>query len=67
MLTRDEVRQLGLEAKDRLGLTWPKIAQSIGRSPVYAALLVYGYGQATTAEATGLVQVLSCHPRHRRR
>ena len=31
----------------------------IGRSPVYAAMLVYGYGQATAEEAKGLVKVLS--------
>jgi cyanate lyase len=58
MLTREEVRTLGLEAKDHLGLTWPKIGEAISRSPVYAALLVYGYGQATAEEAEGLVQAL---------
>ncbi len=62
MLTRDEVRGLSLAAKERLGLTWPGIGQAIGRSPVFAAMLVYGYGQATTEEATGLVQVLSLPP-----
>ena len=49
---------MALEAKDRLGLTWPQVAEAIGRSPVYAALLVYGYGQATTEEADGLLRVL---------
>ncbi len=62
MLTREEVRRLGLEAKDRLGLTWPRLAEAIGRSPVYAALLVYGYGQATEQEAAGLVRALSLPP-----
>jgi cyanate lyase len=59
MLTREEVRRLALEGKDRLGLTWPQVAEAIGRSPVYAALLAYGYGQATAEEAAGLVRVLA--------
>jgi cyanate lyase len=59
MLTREEIRTLALEAKDKLGLTWPKVGDAIGRDPVYAALLVYGYGQATAEEAAGLVQILS--------
>jgi cyanate lyase len=58
MLTREEVRKLALEAKDRLGLGWPKVGEAIGRSPVYAAMLAYGYGQATTEEAEGLVRTL---------
>src|SRR5262249_22091526 len=45
VLTRDDIRTQALEAKDRLGLTWPKLGEAIGRSPVYADLLVYGYGQ----------------------
>jgi cyanate lyase len=57
MMTREEVCQLALEAKDRHGLTWPQVAQAIGRSPVYAAMLTYGYGQATAEEAQGLAQV----------
>ena len=61
MLTRKQVRDLALEAKDRLGLTWPQLGEAIGRSPVYAALLAYGYGQATAEEAAGLVRALSCH------
>ncbi len=58
MLTREEIRALALEAKDQLGLTWPKVGEAIGRDPVYAALLVYGYGRATAEEAAGLVRVL---------
>ena len=58
MLTRDDVRRLALENKDKLGLTWPKIAAAIGRNPVYAALLTYGYGQASAEEAEGLARVL---------
>jgi len=59
MLTRDEVRKLALEAKDRLGLTWPQLGKAIGRSPVYTAMLTYGYGQATVEEAKGLVRALT--------
>ena len=59
MLTREEVRRLALESKDRLGLSWPQVGEAIGRSPVYAALLAYGYGQATAEEAAGLIRVLA--------
>jgi cyanate lyase len=62
MLTREQVRDLALEAKDRLGLTWPQLGEAIGRSPVYAALLAYGYGQATAEEAAGLVRGLGLPP-----
>jgi cyanate lyase len=59
MLTRDDVRALALEAKDRLGLTWPQLGEALGRNPVYAAMLVYGYGQATAEEADALARSLS--------
>ena len=59
MLTREEIRKMALEAKDRLGLSWPKIAEAIKRSPVYAGFLVYGYGQATSEEAEGLTRILA--------
>ena len=59
MLTREEIRTIGLESKDRLGMTWPQLGEAIGRGPVYAAFLVYGYGQATADEAEGLVKALS--------
>jgi cyanate lyase len=58
MPTRDDIRSLALQAKDRLGLTWPQLGAAIGRDPVYAALLVYGYGQATPEEADGLLRSL---------
>jgi cyanate lyase len=57
-MTRDEIRTLALERKDQRNLTWPQLGKLIGRSPVYAALLVYGYGQATTEEADQLAQAL---------
>jgi len=59
MLTREEVSKLALESKERLGLTWPKVGEAISRNPVYAAMLVFGYGQANAEEAQGLVKVLA--------
>lgn len=59
MLTREEIRRLGLAAKDQRNLTWAEIGESIGRSPVYAAMLLYGYGQATEDEAEQLVKALA--------
>ncbi|HEY7315919.1 MAG TPA: cyanase [Gemmataceae bacterium] len=59
MLTREDIRRLALEAKGRLGLTWPQLGESVGRSPVYAALLVYGYGQASQEEAEALTRTLN--------
>jgi cyanate lyase len=59
MLTREEVRTLALEAKERLGVPWPKLGQAIGRDPVYAAMLLYGYGQATPEEAEALAHILT--------
>jgi cyanate lyase len=59
MLTREEIRTLALENKQRQGLTWPQVGQAIGRSPVYAAMLTYGYGQATAEEAAGLTRTLA--------
>ncbi len=59
MLTREEIRTLALDAKDKEGVTWPVLGEAIARSPVYAALLVYGYGQASAEEAEGLVKTLN--------
>jgi cyanate lyase len=58
MLTRDEVRDAALEAKDEKGLTWGQVGEAIGRGPVYAAMLAYGYGQATAEEAAELAKLL---------
>jgi len=59
MMTREDVRGLALESKDRLGLTWVQVGEAIGRNPVYAALLVYGDGQATEEESEGLGRLLA--------
>jgi len=58
MLMREELRTVALEAKDRLDLSWPKLGEAIGRNPVYAAMLVYGYGQATAEEARAVAHLL---------
>src|SRR5262249_52339091 len=59
MVTREEIRTPALESKAKKGLTWGEVGKAIGRSPVYAPMLVYGYGQATAEEAKGLVKALS--------
>jgi cyanate lyase len=59
VLTREEVAKMALESKERLGLKWTQVGEAIGRAPVYAAMLVYGYGQANAEEAQGLVKALS--------
>lgn len=58
MLTRQALMGIALDNKDRLGLTWRQLGATIGRNPVYAALLVYGQGQATADEAEKLVATL---------
>jgi cyanate lyase len=57
-MEREKIRELALQSKEERGLSWEQIGQEIGRSPVYAAMLVYGYGQATGEEAAGLVRTL---------
>lgn len=59
MLSRERIRELALDAKQAQGLTWEQIGEVIGRSPVYAAMLLYGYGQATEEEAHGLIELLA--------
>lgn len=57
-LSKETVRDMLLQAKDNKALTWPQLAGQIRRSPVYTAMLVYGYGQATEDEADALLKVL---------
>ena len=58
-MTRAEVREAALEAKEGKGLTWRQVGEAIGRSPVYAAMLDYGYGPAAADEASGLARLLA--------
>lgn len=46
-----------LEKKLEKGLTWEEIGRVLGRNPVYAAMLVYGYAQASKDEADRLSQI----------
>ena len=55
---KEQIRDMALQAKESRSLTWPQIGEHISRSPVYAAMLVYGYGQATEEEAAGLTDLL---------
>lgn len=57
-LNKETVRDMLLQAKDSQSLTWPQLAELIGRSPVYTAMLIYGYGQTTEEEADALLKVL---------
>lgn len=47
-----------LQAKDSKAMSWPQLSAKLCRSPVYTAMLVYGYGQATAEEADALLQAL---------
>jgi len=41
-----------LQRKREKKLTWEEIGKAIGRSPVYAAMLLYGYGGRTFIEVS---------------
>ncbi|MUM64915.1 cyanase [Acidianus infernus] len=58
MLDKSKAREFMLERKREKKLSWEEIGKAIGRSPVYAAMLLYGYGQATEEEAEKLVKLL---------
>lgn len=57
-LTREDVRELALAAKKERGLTWDEIGKELGRNPVGAATVAYGYVQLTEEEADKLVNLL---------
>ena len=61
-LNKEIVRDMLLQAKDSKAMDWPQLSAKLGRSPVYTAMLVYGYGQATAAEADALLQALDLPP-----
>lgn len=58
MLVKDTMRETILKQKEAKNLTWDALATQVGKSPVYTAMLCYGYGQATEAEADALVKAL---------
>lgn len=57
MRTKADLREAILDAKLRLGLTWEQVGEALDRSPVGAAMLCYGYGAATDAEADALIEL----------
>jgi cyanate lyase len=61
-LNKEIARDMLLQAKDSKSLSWPQLAGQIGRSPVYTAMLLYGYGQATAEEADALLKALDLQP-----
>jgi cyanate lyase len=63
MLDKSRAREFMLQRKKKL--TWEEIGKAIGRSPVYAAMLLYGYGQATEEEAEKLVKLLELPPEYK--
>jgi cyanate lyase len=57
-LSAQALREMLLDAKSSRKLSWPQLAEAIGRSPVYTAMLLYGYGQASDEEAVVLLKTL---------
>jgi cyanate lyase len=55
---KERVRLAALQAKQAKNLTWEQIGKALGRSPVYTAMLVYGYGAATQDESEALASTL---------
>lgn len=58
MLDKGPMREAILKQKEAKGLTWETLASDVGKNPVYVAMLCYGYGQATDAEANSLAKAL---------
>jgi len=58
VLTKEKVKELALEVKEKKDLTWEEIGKEIGRNPVGAAMVVYGYGAATEEESKALIKLL---------
>jgi len=58
MRTMENLHEVVVNQKNAKGLTWAEVGAAIGRSPVYAAMLCYGYGQATEQEAAALGKLL---------
>jgi cyanate lyase len=55
---KERVKLAALQAKRQRDLTWEQLGKALGRSPVYTAMLVYGYGAATSEESEALVKTL---------
>ncbi|MEN3027922.1 MAG: cyanase [Aquificaceae bacterium] len=57
MLSRSSLREKMLALKMERALTWEDIARKLGCSPVYSAMLLYGYGQCREEEAQALAEL----------
>lgn len=55
---KEIVRDMLLQAKESKSITWTQLSAKLGRSPVYTAMLVYGYEQVTDEEADALLNAL---------
>lgn len=58
MLTRAEATQHILEAKQRKGLTFAQIAESVGRSKEWTTATIFGQGSMSQEEATAVTKLL---------
>ncbi|AAC06548.1 cyanase [Aquifex aeolicus] len=48
-----------IERKKNLGLTWEDVSRKLGKSPVYCAMLFYGYAQADDEEVKAVAELLN--------
>lgn len=56
-MDKQAVRDLVLKAKHDKGLTWETIGEKIGRLPVGAATVLYGYGAVEEDEANTIIEL----------
>lgn len=64
-LDKSKARDIMLERKRSKKLTWEELGKALNRSPVYVAMLLYGYEQATKEEAEKLVKILELPPEYK--
>jgi cyanate lyase len=53
--TKEYLRELILDAKERKGMTWEQVGQKLGRNAVGAATICYGYGACEEEEADNII------------
>ncbi|MBB5254931.1 cyanase [Sulfurisphaera ohwakuensis] len=58
MIDKKELREISLKKKREKRLTWEEIGKYLGKDKVYAAMLLYGYAQATEEEADKIITLL---------
>jgi len=62
MLSRSQVTEKILEAKEAKGLTFKAIAEQVGRDPVWTTAAVLGQMKMEAAEADALTELLGLDP-----